>query len=140
MALESRHKPLTVQGALAKLRDFSVVIDRRGGLREDEQKRAAEAASLLEQGGPEPGSKGEKNRKKYFKFLQKVNDLSGRSMVALSAAALGLSAVSNMKERLRLDLPYEIDKIKEELLNPTLRDLDDTFPRGLLLWALRNLS
>jgi hypothetical protein len=140
MALESRHRPLTAQGALAKLRDFSVVTHRRGGLREDEQKRAAEAVSLLEQGGPEPGSKGEKNRKKYFKFLQKVNDLSGRSMVVLSAAALGLSAVSNMKERLRLDLPYEIDKIKEELLSPTLRDLADTFPRGLLLWVLRNLS
>jgi hypothetical protein len=54
-------------------------------------------------------------------------------MVVLSAAALGLSAVSNMKERLRLDLPYEIDKIKEELLSPTLRDLADTFLRGMLL-------
>jgi hypothetical protein len=120
MALESRHKPLTVQDALAKLRDSSAVIDRRGGYSKEEGRRAAETETILAQGQPAPGSKGEKNRTKYWTFLQKVDKLSGRPMVHLSAAALGLSAVANMRERVRLDLPYEIDAIKKTLLNPTL--------------------
>jgi hypothetical protein len=120
MALESRHKPLTVQDALAKLRDSSAVIDRRGGYGKEEGRRAAETETILAQGQPAPGSKGEKNRTKYWKFLQNVDKLSGRPMVYLSAAALGLSAVANMRERVRLDLPYEIDAIKKTLLNPTL--------------------
>ncbi|KAL4923409.1 uncharacterized protein BDV17DRAFT_244390 [Aspergillus undulatus] len=120
MALESRHKPLTVQPALAKLRDSSVVIDRRGDFNKEERKRAVEAEIVLERGQPAPGSRGEKNRTKYWKFLQKVNELSGRAMVLLSAVALGLSAIGNMRERVRIDLPYEINALKETLLNPTL--------------------
>lgn len=129
MALESRHKPLTVQGALAKLRDTSVVIDRRGGFSKEEGKRAADADIVLERGQPTPGSKGEKNRTKYWYFLQKVNELSGRPMVKLCAAALGLSAIANMRERLRVDLPYEITAVKETLLSATLLRL--AYPNGV---------
>ncbi|KAL4766957.1 hypothetical protein BDW60DRAFT_201164 [Aspergillus nidulans var. acristatus] len=128
MAPESRHKPLTVEDAIPRLHKSSVVISRRGGFNKNETKRVDDAKSMLERGKPAPGSISD-NRRKYWEVLQKVYELSGWPMVYLCAAALGFSVISNMRESVRIDLPYEIEARKETFLNPNLLCL--AYPDGV---------
>lgn len=76
MSSESRHKLLMMETALARLHDLADVIDHRGSLRNDKEKRVTEIKTLLEQDLSRLDSKEEKIRKKYYTFLRKIDTLS----------------------------------------------------------------
>lgn len=105
---ELRPEPLPVDNIVEKLIDASKVIQHRMGLKLAEEKRVHEAFTLLANGLPSANSKGAKQREVYLDFLQRVQKVVGLSKVVLCAAGLGPSAVANMRDRVRVDLPFKI--------------------------------
>jgi hypothetical protein len=104
----SRHKPLTVNGAVLKLLEKSKSISTYGEIKPKESTRAVQAFSLLSKSSGSNTSKTDKRRESYRVFLQRVNDISGSQGVLLSAVGLGQSALSNMRGKDRLLLPSNI--------------------------------
>lgn len=123
---ESRHKPLSIEGALAKLSDFCIVVHRRGSLKPAEKKRAIAAINLANNDPPQDNER----QQTYQKFLGKVKELVGLHAVVLCAVALGISAFLNMRDRAQLDLPYEIEKIQGRLHNETLGEITNILLKG----------
>lgn len=107
------NRSLSADKALDRLRDAGQVISRRGGLKEVQLKRVREAASAV----------AGKATDTYEEFLRKVNDIAGPQMALLSALGLGRTLVKGMRDRTRLDLPYEIKNQASTLESDTLRIL-----------------
>jgi hypothetical protein len=106
--------------AVDKLIDASKVIQRRPGLKSTEGKRVTEAFTLLATGPPPVDSKGAKQRDVYLDFLRRVQKVIGLSKVVLCAAGLGPSAISGMKDRVRVDLPFKMKERENEFENGVL--------------------
>lgn len=58
---------------------------------------------------------GAKSASTYIGFLRKVNKAANLSIVGLYAIALGKLIINFLKERVRLDLLYEINEYIETL-------------------------
>ncbi|KAK6384334.1 hypothetical protein LTS17_001897 [Exophiala oligosperma] len=109
----NRERSVSTDRAIDRLRDAGLVISRRGGVKDVQLKRVREAASAV--AGETSGT--------YEEFLRKVNDIAGPQMTLLSALGLGRTLVKGMKDRTRLDLPYEIKNHASTLGSDTLRTL-----------------
>jgi hypothetical protein len=121
------HRPLSVESVVDKLIDASKVIQRRAAIKPSEEKRVEEAFKLLATGPPATGSKGAKQRHVYLDFMRRVQDVVGFTKVVLCAAALGPSAVAGMKDRLRVDLPYDMKVREDEFENGVLQSVADSY-------------
>ncbi len=121
------HSPPSAADIVEKLIDASIVIDRRMGLKAAEEKRVDEAFTLLAKGTLPSDSKGSKQRRVYLDFLQRVEKVVGLSKVVLCAAGLGPSAVAAMKDRVRVDLPFNMKEQEKALENSILQSLAETY-------------
>jgi hypothetical protein len=121
-----RESPATsIDGALDKLLDTSQLIEQRGAFKGSEAKRVSDAFKFLTSHfALQDMSTRQRN---YLNFLQKVQEFGGASMVALSAAGLGASAVYCMTDRNRVGLPYKIRDRIEDLDHPTLQRLANEY-------------
>ena len=107
-------RSLNIHDALMRLADTAITIQRRGRLKQSESKRVKEfitAVVLTQPGGV------------YEQFLRKVSDEAGLQMALLCSVALGRTAVKGMRERVRVDLPFEIKDNKTRWENSTLQNL-----------------
>lgn len=97
-------------------------------LREVEEKRVCDAFTLAAL------SRIDELRPKqvlYRSFLRRVNMAVGPQGVVICAAGLGISAVANMKDRVRLEVPAQMKDRENELLRSTVRDIAHQFaPKG----------
>jgi hypothetical protein len=116
-----------VEKAIDKLIDASKVMQHRPGLKSTEEKRVNEAFTLLATGPPSVNSKGAKQREIYLDFLRRVQKVVGLSKVVLCAAGLGPSAVANMRDRVRVGLPFKMKEREEEFENDVLQSLADVY-------------
>ena len=121
-----RENPL--DKALNKLVDASQVIERRMGVKAAEGKRIDEAFKLLARGVT--NGRGVKQQEPYLDFLRRVRTLVGDTGVALCAAGLGPSAVANMKDRDRVDLPFALKKREDVLRSEHLRRITQFHQRN----------
>ena len=113
-----KSRSLVVPAAIAKLRDTAQVITRRGGLRKSELKRVPEAFAALTSTSVDDVYEG---------FLRKVYDVAGPQMVVLCAVGLGRTAIKGMKDRVRVDLPFEIKNEAAPWENAFLQSIVDQF-------------
>lgn len=127
----SRYKSLLIREALSKLKDSSAIIERRGFLKDSEAKRVSEAFSIL---STDP----QQHENSYTLFLSKVKRLvrgeNYAALIVLCVVALGKNAIKNMRERVRLDLPYEVAEQEEGLNNHVLSDIGKIFNGSLSLF------
>lgn len=131
-----------VKAAVNKLKEESRIIQNRGGLTERQEEKVKEAIALLDRGEPQPQSNGIANQRKYLQVLRRVNEISGLAYVILCAAGLGKSAIAGLKDRVRVDLPIEIEKQKGDLAQPVLDKIasDHASKRKLPMLPLSNLT
>lgn len=118
---------LTLNEAVDKLVDTSKVIQHRMGLKPAEEKRVNDAFRLLAAGSPPADSTGAKQRTIYLDFLRRVQKVTRLSNVALCAAGLGPSAVYAMKDRVRIDLPFQMKQRETEFEYAILEDLTGVY-------------
>lgn len=123
----SRTKSLTFDAAMQKLSDTAKAVSQREGVKPHQQRRAEEALTLLANGTAFKPM-GVKSESTYLSFLQKVHKVAGLSMVVLCAIALGKSAIGFLRESIRLDLPFEIQKKLATLDNEFLQRLAEGYP------------
>ena len=123
----SRSKSLSLDAVMNKLRDTAIAINRRGRAKPHEQRRIDEALTLLAN-RVTLKDMGIRSQSTYLDFLQKVHEGAGLSMVGLRAVGLGKSAIGFLKERIRIDLPYEIQKVFASLDNRFLHDVCEGYP------------
>jgi hypothetical protein len=109
-----------VKSAVDKLIDASKVMQRRMGLKPVEQKRVNDAFTLLASRLP-ADSKGAKQRELYLDFLRRVRTVLGDPGVVLCAVGLGPAAVANMRDRVRVDLPFKMKEQWDEFENSVLQ-------------------
>lgn len=121
------HGPMSVKSAVDKLIDASKVMQHRMGLKEVEEKRVKDAFMLLATGPPAADSKGAKQRVVYLDFLRRVQTVLGLSGVVLCAAGLGPAAVANMRDRVRVDLPFKVKERENAFKNGILQSLADGY-------------
>jgi len=124
----SRNKSLTINAAMQKLNNTAKEVNRREGVKTHQQRRAEEALTLLANGSASKPM-GAKLESTYLSFLRKVHKVAGLSMVVLCAITLGKSAIGFLKESIRLDLPYEIQKKLVTLDNEFLQRLAEGYPK-----------
>ncbi|KAK6365424.1 hypothetical protein LTR64_008793 [Lithohypha guttulata] len=111
---KSQLRSLTVQDASTRLADAVITIQRRGELKQSESKRIKEfVAAVIE---AQPGDV-------YEQFLRKVSAEAGLQMALLCSVALGRTAIKGMRERVRVDLPFDIKNHRSTWENPTLENL-----------------
>jgi len=123
---DSMNKSLTAERALNKLIDTSQVIERRMGVRDVEGKRINEALRLLAR-GKVTESRGSRQQLAYLDFLRRTRELVGNPGVALCAVGLGQSAIANMKDRARVDLPFNLKQREDITQNDHLRRVTDFY-------------
>ncbi|KAL9107894.1 MAG: hypothetical protein Q9187_008366, partial [Circinaria calcarea] len=123
-----------------KLIDASKVVQHRMGVKPAEERRVSEAFSLLARGPPSADSKGAKQRVIYLDFLQRVQKVMGFSKVVLCAASLGPSAVANMRDRVRVELPFLMKEREDAFENGVLQGLADTYSAQCEFGSLTLLS
>ena len=111
-------RSLAIPAAIAKLRDTAQVITRRGGLKKAQLKRVPEAFAGLTSSSVD---------NVYEGFLRKVYDVAGPQMVVLCAVGLGRTAIKGMKDRVRVDLPFEIKIERASWENVFLQSIVDQF-------------
>jgi hypothetical protein len=121
------HGPMSVKSAVDKLIDASKVMQHRMGLKQVEEKRVKDAFMLLAAGPPAADSKGAKQRVVYLDFLRRVQTVLGLSGVVLCAAGLGPAAVANMRDRVRVDLPFKMKERGNAFKNGILQSLADGY-------------
>jgi len=107
-------RSLSSSAALAKLNDTAQVVRRRGGLKPSEFKRVHEAVVAF----AEPRADDV-----YEAFLRKVSDEAGFQMAILCAIALGRTAIKALKDRVRVDLPFEIKDRKSAWENAVIEQI-----------------
>ncbi|UNI15363.1 hypothetical protein JDV02_001900 [Purpureocillium takamizusanense] len=122
-----RTQPDSVEAAVDRLREESRTIQNRGGLTSRQVERVDDAFALLASGEPPPGSTGAANRSKYLKVLKRVEEINGLAYVVLCAAGLGRSTIACMKESMRVGLPIEMKKQKDDLDQPALEKIASTY-------------
>ena len=123
----NNYSPTSIADIVEKLVDASVVIERRMGLKEAEEKRVDETFALLAKGTLQSDSKGSKQKRVYLDFLRRVEKVMGLSKVVLCAAALGPSAVAAMRDRVRVDLPFNMKERENDFENSILQSLAETY-------------
>lgn len=104
---QSRYNSLSITDAIARVRDVTRTIKRREGVKPHERKRIQEALTLLRESAQSVDSTSEKGSA-YRAFLHKVRKVAGLQMVILCAVGIGRSAVSTMRDKVRVDLPFEL--------------------------------
>jgi protein tyrosine phosphatase len=124
MEKQPRSKSLSIADAIAKLCDAAQVISRRGGLKPSELKRVREAAAAITESNNVTTSDTEEGDA-YQQFLRKVFKNAGPQMVVLCAAGLGRTAVKGMKDRVRVDLPFELKDQATSLESTIIRSIVD---------------
>ena len=125
-----------VNSTIDKLIDTSTVIQLRMGVRSAEENRISEAFTLLAEGPPPESSKGAKQRVVYLEFLQRVQKVVGHSMVVLCAVGLGPSAVSAMRDRVRVGLPHAMKEREDAFKRDILNGLANTYSKKCELSTL----
>lgn len=90
------------------------------GVKSAGEKRVNDAFELLAAGPPAAGSKGARQQEVYLDFLRRIQKVLGLFMVVLCAVELGPSAVSGMRDRVRVDLPFKVKKREDEFKNDIL--------------------
>ena len=118
-----------VNNTIDKLIDTSTVIQLRMGVKLAEENRISEAFTLLPEGPPPESSKGAKQRVVYLEFLQRVQKVVGHSMVVLCAVGLGPSAVSAMRDRVRVGLPHAMKEREYAFKRDILNGLANTYSK-----------
>ena len=108
-----------INWALDRVIDASRVIELRKGVKPTEDKRITEAAALLANKPDLDDSQASKRRNLYYEFLLRVHEIDF-SFVILCAVGLGPSAVVNLKDRCRVELPSKICEIRSQLESHTL--------------------
>lgn len=125
-----------INNTIDKLIDTSTVIQLRMGVKLAEENRISEAFTLLVEGPPPESSKGAKQRVVYLEFLQRVQKVVGHSMVVLCAVGLGLSAVSAMRDRVRVGLPHAMKEREYAFKRDILNGLANTYSKKCELSTL----
>lgn len=125
MARSSQHvanrpKSLTVNEAIVKLLDVSELVGKRGDFKATETKRVKGAFRHLNATATDEDPPRQQH---YVKFLQRLKDIAGAAMVALSAAGLGQAAVYSMTDRVRTELPFKILERRSDLQNAVIESL-----------------
>ena len=120
---KSRHSPLSMDLAIAKLLDASKLIACREGVSSNEEKRVQWAFDLLEK--PPTGSlvRTMERRSHYRQFVRQAKKQGGLELVALCAAGLGQTSITAMRERDRLLLPSELSKYKDVYQSDVFHDI-----------------
>ncbi len=118
-----------INNTIDKLIDTSTVIQLRMGVKLAEENRISEAFTLLAEGPPPESSKGAKQRVVYLEFLQRVQKVVGHSMVVLCAVGLGPSAVSAMRDRVRVGLPHAMKEREYAFKRDILNGLANTYSK-----------
>lgn len=116
----SQSRSLSIEAATARLRDTAAIIHRRGGLRPTEQKRIREF--LLATTQPHHDDI-------YKLFLRKVSEEAGDQMALLCSVGLGRTAIKGMKDRVRVNLPFEIKDHRTSWETPILEKLIEEHTR-----------
>lgn len=129
-------KGISLDQAVDKLIDASKVVQHRMGVKPAEEKRVNDAFKLLAAGPPAAGSKGARQQEVYLNFLRRIQKVLGLSMVVLCAVGLGPSAVSGMRDRVRVDLPFKVKEREDEFKNDILQSLADAFSAKSMLTSL----
>ncbi|OAF61157.2 hypothetical protein VC83_02518 [Pseudogymnoascus destructans] len=120
---KSRHTPLTAEAAVTKLLETSKLICSRAWVKQHEGTRIQEAFKLVASSSSKTTSKTDLRRDSYQRFLKMAEVVNGVQAIVLSAVGLGQSAVANMREKERLQLPSEIKKRGEALESPLFQEL-----------------
>lgn len=108
-----------VQNTLNLLNETRLKIVQYDGVKPREEQQIREALDLLHTHQEAAGSKREKRKSCYRQFLKRVLDVTNLKTVALCAVGLGKSRVANMRDGVRLGLPFHI-KSNETLLDCTV--------------------
>ncbi|KAK4067047.1 hypothetical protein Purlil1_13940 [Purpureocillium lilacinum] len=104
-----------------RLADVSRTIRLRMDLKPVEKTRVIEAFKLTAQ----HQVAGLKSKQVVYRdFLRHVNMTVGPYGVVICAAALGISAVANMKDRMRVEIPTRMKEREEELSHNTVRHMN----------------
>jgi hypothetical protein len=106
-AKKSRHAPLRIDSAVARLLESSRLIECREDVTPAEFQRIRHAFELLEQQPSKALPKRSQREDHYLQFLKRAQKVGGRPMVLVCAAGLGPSKVAAMRDRDRLLLPTE---------------------------------
>ena len=107
-----RSRSVSLNAAIVKLKDTAQVATRRGDLTKVEKKRVIELAATLK----DPCSSGV-----YENFLRQVLGVAGPQMAVICAVGLGRTAIKGMKDRVRVDLPFEIREQVSSLETPAFK-------------------
>jgi hypothetical protein len=124
MEKQPRSKSLSITDALAKLCDTAQIISRRGGLKPSELKRVQEAAAAIT-GSNNVTTSDTEEGDAYQQVLCKIYKNAGPQMVVLCAVGLGRTAVKGMKDRVRVDLPFELKDHAASLESTIIQSIVD---------------
>ena len=115
---------------MARLRQSAQIINRREGVQPSELKRVREALLIT----AEPNAVANSNAVHgivYEKFLCKVSQVAGPQMVVICAIGLGRAVVKVLKDRIRVDLPFELKEQAATLASEVIQGIVDKHtPKG----------
>ena len=97
------------------------------GLKPAEEERVRYAFAMVISKAPPTDTTRAKNRNEYISFLQRVHTILGLPKLVLCAAGLGPSAVVNMKDRTRVDLPFAMKEREGEFESNVLQNVANSF-------------
>ncbi|KAK3387757.1 hypothetical protein B0H63DRAFT_470858, partial [Podospora didyma] len=117
----------TIESLVDKLINTSCTVNKRMGLKPAEAKRVKDAFALLAAGGPPPNLSAMLNKTYYVDFLQRVQTVLGPKGVVLCAVGLGVSAVTSMGDKLRVDLPHVLKRREGEIAWADLQNIANTY-------------
>lgn len=123
--IESIH----VQNFLNCLRNVRQQIEERDGLKAQHKQQIREAFNLISDRDTYGDTTKRAKRTRYYQeFLKKVHTATTPGLVALCAVSFGKSRVADMREGVRLSLPLQIKKNREDLtcaiLDVAVNELD----------------
>ncbi|KAK4065949.1 hypothetical protein Purlil1_13988 [Purpureocillium lilacinum] len=112
-----------------RLADVSRIIRLRMDLKPVEKTRVIEAFKLTAQ---HQVARLKSKQVVYRDFLRRVNTTVGPYGVVICAAALGISAVVSMKDRMRVEIPTRMKEREKELSHNTVRHMASKFASNAL--------
>ncbi|KIW51163.1 hypothetical protein PV05_09911 [Exophiala xenobiotica] len=131
----SRSSSISIIEAMQKLRDAAKAIELREGVKPHEERRVKEALILLAN-DTAPQALGARAQSTYLDFLKKVQKVASLSMVVLCVIGLGKSRIGFLREKVRLDLPYEIlesiASLDSECLRRLVKELHEKYDHSSL--------
>jgi type IV secretory pathway VirB2 component (pilin) len=116
----------SVDAVIDRLADVSRTIRLRTHLKPVEEKRVESAFTLVSSTLHPTASSGAK-KQVYQDLLRSVQTVVGPYGVVVCAAALGISAVAGMKDRLRVEIPTKMKEREKDLLHDTLQSIANSY-------------